>query len=907
MDHAKWNGVVTDDLGKVVPLANVTVRRTDTGALARIYTDREGATPKGNPFQTGQDGNIEFFAKGGAYTIIATSGGLERRWSFVPIGTAQEFDIDELAQYLNSGVVYYQTKAQMSASSPSEYPAAAVVLADSVGENNGYYTNDGSGWLFGRPLPDSITRATIYNNSDVNAPKANISAGVNPSSPVLFFVDVSTPNTSSVTLTIDGVGTGVVLNAAGNQLSAGEWSGRVMLSRESDGRYRIANDPASALSAAQSATQAGAARDAAETAKGEAESAKTAAAGSATAASNSASTASTKASEAASSATAAAGSASTASTKASEAASSATSAAGSASTANTKAGEASSSATAAAGSASTATTQAGTATTQANRAKDEADRAEAAASSVNLPPIGTGDQGKALVVNSSEDGYSLEKIEADAGIYDTKAAAEAATIPSSINAIRLNGYYAAGDGGGAIYKRVQSEPSHVGKVQSSDGAWWELVSLENEIIALGGEVDGLTDVSSEINAALVINRRFTLPVGSFRLGSGILVDNSNMSGETESGPQGISFSGADARLTVLRPVTGLTGPAVTLRYGTGVSSHAQHRFSDFAIVGAGDQSCLRIENASMLRASNLSLRGGTTGLHLVSVLGSSFRDVRCDSNTNGVVVEKGSGFSYTNAIEFSNLNVGANTSVGFTSQDAVHNLTFIGGSVEGNGTQGVAGAGGMLLNFNGGIEGAVGANIMGMYFENNGGAFDLRLVNSGSEYVTVNVIGCNFNRTDPNKFVTNNIFCSGRINLVLIGCGFKGYGSYSETSGRLYVNHDGWARISGFGNKFTNAAAATGMQAFGNTARYRGCVASGGAALRLPLGWTSAIDVTGVVTVTHNLGQAIDNYSVVATCTDLAGRVQRVSKNTNNFQVVTENTAGTLTNAKFDFEVSLDQ
>lgn len=499
----------------------------------------------------------------------------------------------------------------------------------------------------------------------------------------------------------------------------------------------------------------------------------------------------------------------------------------------------------------------------------------------------------------------------DAGIssdYPSIASVQSSVIGSGTASINVAGYYSAGDGGAALYKRVATEPTHAGKVQSADGAWWEKVFNENIVSELGGKLDGSADVSSAINTALDQMKRVKLPVGKFRLNSRILVDNSNMSGETETGPQGISFSGEDARQTVLMPVSGIGFPALTLRYGLGTSAHAQHKFSDFAIVGAGDQTCMHVENAAMLRVSNLSLRGGTTALHLKSVLSSSFRDVRCDTNTYGVVVEKGDGFSYTNAIEFSNLNLGANTQVGFVANEAVHNLTFIGGSVEGNGTQGVSGAGGMLLSFDGGIEGAVGANIMGMYFENNGGGFDLRLVNSGSEYVTVNVIGCNFNRTDPNKFVTNNIFCAGRINLVLIGCGFKGYGSYVESASRLYVNHDGFARISGFGNKFTSVDAAQGFLSFGNTYRARGSVSTAGTALKLPFGWSVANVGAGLITVTHNLGLSdTANYTVVATATDTTpGRVQRVSKDPNSFTVVTENSAGTLTNMKFDFEVSVE-
>ncbi|MCH4541433.1 right-handed parallel beta-helix repeat-containing protein [Ochrobactrum sp. A-1] len=62
-------------------------------------------------------------------------------------------------------------------------------------------------------------------------------------------------------------------------------------------------------------------------------------------------------------------------------------------------------------------------------------------------------------------------------LYDTCLAVTFAQIKPTINAIHTGGYSAAGDGGDALYKRVSSEPSHDGKVQSADGAWWEMVGF----------------------------------------------------------------------------------------------------------------------------------------------------------------------------------------------------------------------------------------------------------------------------------------------------------------------------------------------------------------------------------------------------------------------------------------------
>lgn len=388
MAYASWHTTVTDLQGNVIPNASIYVVNETTGIAPQLYADRQGLVPMGNPFTAEADGTVNLYVAGGAYRIRASFGAWERTWRYVGIGTAQEVDVEGLASMLQSGFSPVQTLADLNAITPAEFPAGGIVLADPVGSNNGYYTNSGSGWVYSRPLPDTFARLYATGGSANNV-QATLDAGVNPSSPTVFFIDVTTPNTGPVTLTVNGANTGPVLNAAGNPLAAGEWQGRVLFTRESNGDYKILNDPASALSAALSATQAGSARDAAVTARNEAQAARTGAETAQSAAESSAD-------DAASSAGAAASSASSASTSATNAANSASSASGSASTATaqagiatTQAGNAASSASAAATSATSAgnsaiaaASSATTAEQQADRAEEEADRAEAAAASV---------------------------------------------------------------------------------------------------------------------------------------------------------------------------------------------------------------------------------------------------------------------------------------------------------------------------------------------------------------------------------------------------------------------------------------------------------------------------------------------------------------------------------------------
>lgn len=93
MPLARYQFTVVDDAGNVLPAASVEVRREAAGApIASIFSDREGATPLGNPFVADGDGYAAFHAAGGAYRITASKNGFSREWRYVGIGLAQEAD-----------------------------------------------------------------------------------------------------------------------------------------------------------------------------------------------------------------------------------------------------------------------------------------------------------------------------------------------------------------------------------------------------------------------------------------------------------------------------------------------------------------------------------------------------------------------------------------------------------------------------------------------------------------------------------------------------------------------------------------------------------------------------------------------------------------------------------------------
>ena len=61
----------------------------------------------------------------------------------------------------------------------------------------------------------------------------------------------------------------------------------------------------------------------------------------------------------------------------------------------------------------------------------------------------------------------------DEPIFQSRAIAEVSDVDSGVQSFVVRGYDSVGDGGWSLWARVGSEPSHDGKLQTNDGAWWE--------------------------------------------------------------------------------------------------------------------------------------------------------------------------------------------------------------------------------------------------------------------------------------------------------------------------------------------------------------------------------------------------------------------------------------------------
>lgn len=95
-----------------------------------------------------------------------------------------------------------------------------------------------------------------------------------------------------------------------------------------------------------------------------------------------------------------------------------------------------------------------------------------------------GNPGQILTKNTVADYDTSWQDPVDSAVtrdFDTVSVVQSESIDTSVNFIRTGGYSAVGDGGGALYRRVASEPTHAGKVQSAGGAWWELTGWQSDV------------------------------------------------------------------------------------------------------------------------------------------------------------------------------------------------------------------------------------------------------------------------------------------------------------------------------------------------------------------------------------------------------------------------------------------
>jgi hypothetical protein len=224
-------------------------------------------------------------------------------------------------------------------------------------------------------------------------------------------------------------------------------------------------------------------------------------------------------------------------------------------------------------------------------------------------PVATASDSIEYMLGVSAD--TLMQFESSGSIsFGTKADVEAATIDPSVDAIHVLGYATAGDGGAAIYQRVGGEPTHNGKIQSADGAWWEIAEPLLDIKMFGAVADGSTDCAAALSSALALAiengfGKIYIPAGLYAFASRASVvlpasrcvisifgdgqNNSILKWTTASG--GLQFQFEDTRNSLnLRGLTLVTdqdggGTAVDIVQNATLEIVSKNTFEDVGIRG----------------------------------------------------------------------------------------------------------------------------------------------------------------------------------------------------------------------------------------------------------------------------------------------------------------------------------
>ena len=193
-----WQRSIVDGVGDVIPSARVEVRRAEDNILASLFEDLAGATPLSNPFLADSEGFARFYAPAGAYTITASSSGLNRTWENVLLGVRFVDMPAELGPYILSTVLPLINQQIAD--------ALDLFLEENPGGTGGYVTAStvGSalpvGWSVAHtatahyrlttPTPPAGKRWVVTANVIANDDRyANIAEGVLPNQITVAIVD----------------------------------------------------------------------------------------------------------------------------------------------------------------------------------------------------------------------------------------------------------------------------------------------------------------------------------------------------------------------------------------------------------------------------------------------------------------------------------------------------------------------------------------------------------------------------------------------------------------------------------------------------------------------------------------------------------------------------------------------
>jgi hypothetical protein len=359
--------------------------------------------------------------------------------------------------------------------------------------------------------------------------------------------------------------------------------------------------------------------------------------------------------------------------------------------------------------------------------------------------------------------------------------------------------------GGAT--RVTGAPSDGTVTDSSVASGTKLYNRIHDFVSVkdfGACGDGVTDdtrsIQNAINAVVLKGGTLYFPSGNYIVsGNGLTIDQTSLTQDQQL--TRISLVGAGKGNTQITYI----GSNCAIAYagstsGGGIQGYFTIEKMRLEGNGTGSGGGTTANGLSINNCGNFAVRDFLAhnfnyGCLAYDILIGIFDSCSFINNQNGFVSQY-KDYSDPNALTFLDCDISGNQVIGVLLGDPT-TCTFVGGTIEYNGLGTSSPVGGVQIvsNNNVGMNGAFGASFQGVYFEGNAPSADIWFtVGNGTGGPSAMMVqGCTFNRvtSTAGQFATNNIRMdvapSNKAILSVIGNGFSGFNSYSESAGRPYV------------------------------------------------------------------------------------------------------------------------
>ena len=334
-----------------------------------------------------------------------------------------------------------------------------------------------------------------------------------------------------------------------------------------------------------------------------------------------------------------------------------------------------------------------------------------------------------------------------------------AIVGDAITHLRTAGHSNAGDGGGALYKRVGTEPSHNFKVQSADGAWWEGVPHYGVVNVgqFGATLDGAANDGAAFQAAEDYQKPF-------------VVNGTSLIGTTVTGDRYLTIEGIGDSEPV--NVTALTGIDYTYPGSGGFDDHLRKEVRRMRLRGDASPSDFTGGTATLLKLSGsysnhqeMTYELGNVGARIIKYACDGYKNHYRANSTYGLHLDGVT--AYTEREIYARGQHNTTGAAVFISGANTENIRLSGGAIEGNRAPAIK------VDSTGFLADAFSLDVDHVYFELDGdnaaGVPSIDIPSDMGDGARVTFNGCKLSRnvstwtSGPYKLGKNAIFRGTRL------------------------------------------------------------------------------------------------------------------------------------------------